>query len=287
LSSYKLTLQGYAPVSDGYKDAEANGDRKEMMDELCNITQCMHIVKPPLPGQDVCEGITSWMNPARLVCTCKGFRGFGLCAHCIAVTAHYYSSEHYGVNYLKGLFDPLVPNKGRKKAANRPRKTVGGMSRQPKDHDSEEEGEEEEEEEEAEAEEFGELGGGMWETGGGLPHFWQEVEGEEGEEGEEEEEEEEEEGNRKEEAEEEGDEGEDSTWESDDDDDDEDNCVEHIDDELFLDDEDNYTDHIDQAEKEAREREKEPPMDSGTGTRPSRKFMAMYPPSPPPRASRR
>ena len=60
---------------------------KEKLLALIDICQSMHVV---MPQGDGANGFpVSRMNPACLVCTCKGFRMIGLCSHVIAATATY------------------------------------------------------------------------------------------------------------------------------------------------------------------------------------------------------
>ena len=76
------------------------------------------------------------LNPAKLCCTCKGFRMISVCSHCIAITALYIRGQ-YTVEYLQQLTDKLVEKPKRK--SHRPRRTVGGTRIQPEDSSEDDE----------------------------------------------------------------------------------------------------------------------------------------------------
>ena len=70
----------------------------------------------------------SKLNPAALICTCKGFRGFNLCSHVIAVTAAELNDDDccegystYDEVYLEKLIQKLNT---KKRASHRPRNVV-------------------------------------------------------------------------------------------------------------------------------------------------------------------
>ena len=71
LRSYTRTLQGQTPQTTAYKEAEDEGDREALLEELINVCGSMHCICPPPKGKDVCEDITSaltrqgWCAPAR------------------------------------------------------------------------------------------------------------------------------------------------------------------------------------------------------------------------------
>ena len=79
----------------------------------------------------------SKLNPAALICTCKGFRGFNLCSHVIAVTATELNDDDccegystYDEVYLEKLIQKLNTKKW---ASHRPRNVVPGQRVQPDD----------------------------------------------------------------------------------------------------------------------------------------------------------
>ena len=85
IREYKDTLVGTAPSRyDRYVNADA-GSKEELL-ALIDICQSMHMVMlrgPRRPGRF----ISSLLNPAELVSTCKGFRMTSNCSHEIAITA--------------------------------------------------------------------------------------------------------------------------------------------------------------------------------------------------------
>ena len=80
------------------------------------------------------------MNPAALVCTCKGYRMIGLCSHVMTVTATYILDKEChggGKTYDQEDLEQLVT---KKRTSHRPHAVVGGAHIQPHG-DSEDESE--------------------------------------------------------------------------------------------------------------------------------------------------
>ena len=85
-------------------------------------------------------GFSARLNPANMICTCKGFRKTSMCSHVIAATA-LFVPETYGKEELDNLMQTVTSKRG----AKRPRNAVDGTRIQPEsDVDSEEELEDEE-----------------------------------------------------------------------------------------------------------------------------------------------
>ena len=70
------------------------------------------------------------------MCTCKGFRGFGQCSHCVAVHAQFYPDE-YDRDALENLLEEVSE---KKRAAHRPKKMAGPLSEHPHGDSSDEGG---------------------------------------------------------------------------------------------------------------------------------------------------
>ena len=126
-----------------YKDATTI---KEKLLALIDVCQSMHVIMPQ--GQGDSGFPACRMNPAALVCTCKGYRMIGLCSHVITVTATYILEKEcqgggktYDQEDLEQLVEKLVT---KKRTSHRPRAVVGGAHIQPHG-DSEDESEPEDE----------------------------------------------------------------------------------------------------------------------------------------------
>jgi len=83
------------------------------------------------------QHISSALNPAELVCTCKGFRMVSNCSHEVAVTALYITDAacvsgktSFDKTYLETLVEKVSAVS---RASHRPRNTVGGAHIQPRD----------------------------------------------------------------------------------------------------------------------------------------------------------
>ena len=151
IRDYKDTLVGTPPSRyPDYVNAPA-GSKEELL-ALIDICQSMQMVMPR-GGRTPGRFISSLLNPAELVCTCKGFRMTSNCSHEVAVTALHITDAmcvagktSFDETYLKTLLEKVSAVT---RASHRPRNTVGGAHIQPRD-DTVEDEEEEEEEEEAE-----------------------------------------------------------------------------------------------------------------------------------------
>ena len=178
-NQYWQTLYGVEP--DGFKELDEAGTPYDRFKALAKMCQSMHSIYPPnAHNEDADNVLPSSMNPALLMCTCKGFRGYGECSHVIAATAKFFSS-HYDEAHLEQLLEEAG---GKKKAAHRPRNTVGANRIQPEGDSSDEEEDDEdgdedlwecgdcegEEEEEQEEEDEGE-GELEWSDDGSDPYF--------------------------------------------------------------------------------------------------------------------
>ena len=83
---YKLTLQGEEPKHyTAYKEADSGS--KEELEALCDVCQSMHMVMSLGKGFPPGSFISSELNPAELICTCKGYKISSNCSHTVAVTA--------------------------------------------------------------------------------------------------------------------------------------------------------------------------------------------------------
>ena len=91
-----------------------------------------------VPGaRSLGQHISSALNPAELVCTCKGFRMVSKCSHEVAVTALYITDAacvpgktSFDKTYLETLVEKVSAVS---RASHRPRNTVGGAHIQPRD----------------------------------------------------------------------------------------------------------------------------------------------------------
>jgi hypothetical protein len=96
--------------------------------------------------------VSSVLNPAELVCTCKGFRMVSNCSHEVAVTALYIPDADCvpgKTSYDKAYLETLVEKVSAvSRASHRPRKIVGGAHIQPRDDTVEDDDDEEDEEDE-------------------------------------------------------------------------------------------------------------------------------------------
>ena len=63
---------------------------------LCDVCQSMHMVMSLGKGFPPGSFISSELNPAELICTCKGYKVSSNCSHTIAVTALFPSLCDYG-----------------------------------------------------------------------------------------------------------------------------------------------------------------------------------------------
>lgn len=146
-----MTLLGLPPVH--YKPyTEADACSKEELIALLEVCQSMHMVMPRGDGPTGTY-ISSKLNPAELVCTCKGFKVSSNCSHEVSVTALYLTDAEcvpgktsFDREYLETLLEKVSTVTRR---ASRPRNTVPGNRIQPTD-DTVEAGDNEEDEGEEE-----------------------------------------------------------------------------------------------------------------------------------------
>ena len=149
IKDYKDTLEGTPPSRyPRYTDSDP-GSKEELL-ALIDICQSMHMVMPRgarMPGRF----ISSLLNPAELVCTCKGFRMTSNYAHEIAISALYFTDAmcvggktSFDQTYLETLLEKVSAVS---RASHRPRNTVGGAHIQPRDDTVEDDNEEEDGEE--------------------------------------------------------------------------------------------------------------------------------------------
>ena len=82
-------MKGAEPTLD--TDYNAAKGHKKKLSALIEVCQSMHMVTMPTGNTDGDRGtlISSPLNPAELVCTCKGYRQTSNCAHQIAINALY------------------------------------------------------------------------------------------------------------------------------------------------------------------------------------------------------
>jgi hypothetical protein len=81
-----LALEGEEPRHyKPYYDADS-GSKEELV-ALCDVCQSMHMVMSLGKGFPPGNFISSELNPAELICTCKGYKVSSNCSHTIAVTA--------------------------------------------------------------------------------------------------------------------------------------------------------------------------------------------------------
>ena len=144
---YLRTIIGEDPPMDDFSsdddamtmDGKGQFASEKKLAETVKVCQSMHMVLPPAPGDDgtsacfECE-----LNPAKLTCTCKGFRMIGLCSHVIVVTALYIPNM-YSLDYIENLVETIAT----KRAPQRPKKARKGSQMQP-DSDNDEEADDEE-----------------------------------------------------------------------------------------------------------------------------------------------
>ena len=145
---YKLTLHGEEPK---YYTAywEADSGSKEELEAVCDVCQSMHMVMSLGKGFPPGSFISSELNPAELICTCKGFKVSSNCSHTVAVTALFITDaqcvrgwKSFDRYYLEQLLEKVVRRTFR--PAHRPRNIVAGTRIQPTDDTVEEEGDGEE-----------------------------------------------------------------------------------------------------------------------------------------------
>jgi hypothetical protein len=131
----------------------ADGGSKEELEALIEVCQSMHLVMP-LNGNAPGSFISSELNPAELICTCKGYKVSSNCSHTIAVTALFITDaqcvsgwKSFDRGYLETLLEKVAR---RTRAAHRRqgRNIVAGTRIQPTDDTVEEEGDGEESEDE-------------------------------------------------------------------------------------------------------------------------------------------
>ena len=158
VTDYKEVLNGRDPkYYRAFNDAEP--DSKEALLAWIEVAQSMHSVFVQGKGPTGMY-ISSMLNPAELVCTCKGFKVSSNCSHTIAITALFVTDamcvpgkKSYDNAYLETLLEKVSAVT---RAAHRPRKTVGGSHIQPTDDtrgDEEEDDDEESESEESDHDE--------------------------------------------------------------------------------------------------------------------------------------
>ena len=145
-----MTLEGQEPKY--YKPyCEADSGSKEELEALIDVCQSMHMVMSLGKGFPPGSFISSELNPAELICTCKGYKVSSNCSHTIAVTALFITDAQcvrgwrsLDKVYLETLLEK-VPR--RTVRAHRPRNIVAGTRIQPTDDTVEEEGDGEESDE--------------------------------------------------------------------------------------------------------------------------------------------
>ena len=123
-----------------YKEA-ASGSKEELC-ALIDVCQSMHMVMSLGKGIPPGSFISSELNPAELICTCKGYKVSSNCAHTVAVTALFIpdaqcvpgrrSFDRYD---LETLIEKVA---GVTRRAHRPRNIVAGTRIQPRDDTVEE-----------------------------------------------------------------------------------------------------------------------------------------------------
>jgi hypothetical protein len=135
VKDYKDTVVGTPPSRyPTYVNAETGS--KEQLLALIDICQSMHMVM--LRGdRPLGMFISSLLNPAELVCTCKGFRMTSTCSHIVAITALHITDAmcvpgktSYDQTYLEALVEKVSAVS---RASHRPRNTAGGSHIQPRD----------------------------------------------------------------------------------------------------------------------------------------------------------
>jgi hypothetical protein len=146
-----LALEGEEPRHyKPYYDADS-GSKEELV-ALCDVCQSMHMVMSLGKGFPPGNFISSELNPAELICTCKGYKVSSNCSHTIAVTALFITDaqcvsgwKSFDRGYLETLLEKVAR---RTRAVHRPRNIVAGTRIQPTDDTVEEEGDGEESEDE-------------------------------------------------------------------------------------------------------------------------------------------
>ena len=142
-----MTLHGEEPK---YYTAywEADSGSKEELEAVCDVCQSMHMVMSLGKGFPPGSFISSELNPAELICTCKGFKVSSNCSHTVAVTALFITDAQcvrgwrsFDRYYLEQLLEKVARRTHR---AHRPRNIVAGTRIQPTDDTVEEEGDGEE-----------------------------------------------------------------------------------------------------------------------------------------------
>ena len=95
-----------------FKDAD--GGSKAELEALIEVCQSMHLVMP-LNGSAPGSFISSELNPAELICTCKGFKISSNCSHEVAVTALFISDAQcvpgrtsFDKTYLENLVEKVA-----------------------------------------------------------------------------------------------------------------------------------------------------------------------------------
>ena len=129
-----------------YKEADSGS--KEELEALCDVCQSMHMVMSLGKGFPPGSFISSELNPAELICTCKGYKISSNCSHTVAVTALFITDAQcvqgrrsFDRYYLEQLLEKVARRTVR---AHRPRNIVAGTRIQPTDDTVEEEGDGEE-----------------------------------------------------------------------------------------------------------------------------------------------
>lgn len=145
-----MTLHGEEPK---YYTAywEADSGSKEELEAVCDVCQSMHMVMSLGKGFPPGSFISSELNPAELICTCKGFKISSNCSHEVAVTALFISDAQcvpgrtsFDKTYLENLVEKVAQVT---RAAHRPRNLRAGTRIQPRDDTVEEAGDGEESDE--------------------------------------------------------------------------------------------------------------------------------------------
>ena len=132
---YKDTMVG-TPPSRSPDYVNAPGGTKEELLALIDICQSMHSIMVR-GSRPLGTFVSSLLNPAELVCTCKGFRMTSTCAHIVAITALFITDAmcvpgktSFDQTYLETLVEKVSAVS---RASHRPRNTVGGSHIQPRD----------------------------------------------------------------------------------------------------------------------------------------------------------
>ena len=147
-----MTLEGQEPkYYKPYYDADS-GSKEELV-ALCDVCQSMHMVMSLGKGFPPGNFISSELNPAELICTCKGYKVSSNCSHTIAVTALFITDaqcvsgwKSFDRGYLEILLEKVARRTFRANGTRR--RIVAGTRIQPTDDTVEEEGDGEESEDE-------------------------------------------------------------------------------------------------------------------------------------------